>query len=278
MKNIIAKMIFGFLPQKLISKMIGSFARSKMSKFLIKPYSAIYKINLDEIEKPIDEYFSMTEFFTRKLKSGTRNIEKGERFILSPVDGTVSQFGEINNGSIIQAKGIDYTVNELIGDPVQSKRFSNGSFLTIYLSPSDYHRIHMPINGVLSGYSYIPGKLFPVNSIGVEGVDGLFTKNERLITFFDTEIKGISVVKVGAFIVGSVKVSYEHNIPYSSGKCYHERIENGPLFKKGDDLGLFEFGSTVILLFEEKLNFSNDIAIGCKIKMGSLISQFQKER
>lgn len=271
MQKKVAKTFISMLPQKAVSKAVGKFTRSKKSKFLIKPYSKLYKINTQEMEKELTDYSSMTSFFTRKLKDTARPIDYHAASVLSPVDGTISAFGPIHKRSLIQSKGILYTVDKLIGDPALAKRYENGSFLTIYLSPSDYHRIHMPYNGQLQRCTYIPGRLFPVNAIGVEEVKGLFTKNERFISHFSSELGDFALVKVGAFIVGSVKVSYDHHISYKKPKLTHEQFDTSILFKKGEEIGLFEFGSTVILLFEHQYPFTSDIQVGNKITMGTKI-------
>lgn len=267
MKNKTLKSLITIIPHKVISKAAGKFTNSRPSKILIKPYSKLYKINLNEIEKPINEYKNMTEFFTRKLSEGARNFNLQSNIVSSPVDGTVSEFGNINEGSLIQAKGINYTVENLIGDKKLASKYKNGSFITIYLSPKDYHRIHIPLDSKLMSYSYIRGRLFPVNSIGVKEVKGLFTKNERLISNFQYDNSHYSLVKVGAFIVGSVKVNYENNINYKE-KIFIEDIKEDIKFSKGDEIGKFEFGSTIILLFENKIDFSDNIKSGSKINLG----------
>ncbi|EIT86859.1 phosphatidylserine decarboxylase [Fictibacillus macauensis ZFHKF-1] len=269
MKQRMAKQVISMLPQNAISKAAGALGRSKMSRLAIKPYAKLYDIDLSQIEKPVHHYKHLTEFFTRKLQAGARPIANGEKTIVSPVDGTVAQLGFITEGAMIQAKGIDYSVEALLGDRVA--HFQNGSFITIYLSPRDYHRIHMPLAGYITSSTYIPGRLFPVNEIGVNHVQGLFTKNERLITYANTTAGEVAIVKVGAFIVGSVKVGYNEAFK-QGGRDVVKTTHEATHVEKGQELGLFEFGSTVILLFEEgKMTLNHTLKPGSIVKMGEAI-------
>jgi len=274
MKQKLTKHLLSALPQNSLSRTIGKAARSKWSKTFIKPYSKLYNINLEEIEKPIHEYEHMTDFFTRKLASDARTISSDQHAIISPVDGRISQFGHMTEGNLLQAKGISYSTEQLLGSEQDAKHFQNGTFFTLYLSPKDYHRIHMPINGHISHYTYIPGSLFPVNSIGVNEVHGLFTKNERLISLCDTEIGKVAIVKVGAFIVGSVKVDYGQMTTNQKKATFHtQSLPKHPFYQKGEEVGLFEFGSTVVLLFERSLELPN-FQVNDTIKMGQNLAFF----
>ncbi|MDN4073283.1 archaetidylserine decarboxylase [Fictibacillus terranigra] len=271
MKHRVAKLFISMLPQNGISRIAGSFGRSKMSRWYVKPYAKMYDINVSEIEKPIQDYKHLTEFFSRRLKINARPIEQSPASIISPVDGVVSQMGRIQRGTLIQAKGIDYSVHSLLGEA--KKDFDEGSFITIYLSPKDYHRIHMPLDGEITSSTYIPGRLFPVNDIGVNHVKGLFTKNERLITYADTDAGEVAIVKVGAFIVGSVKVVYSEPYKRARRKVLKTAIR-AEHFKKGSEIGHFEFGSTVILLFQNgQIDIDPSIKPGTAVKMGQKIGK-----
>ncbi|MGK0700713.1 archaetidylserine decarboxylase [Priestia flexa] len=252
MINQVVKKIIELLPQNTISRGVGVFGRSSISRRIIKPYSKIYRINLDEMNQPLDSYPNFTAFFTRTLKAEARKVAPNPYTLASPVDGKVAEYGDIKEGTLIQAKGIDYQVEQLLGcTKEEAEKFDGGTFLTIYLSPSDYHRIHMPLAGEVTKATYIPGRLFPVNRIGVEHVPGLFTKNERLVTYIDTKAGQVALVKVGAFIVGSVQVPYgNHTTNVKYGKYYTTSVSNA-FYEKGEEVGLFEFGSTVVLLFEK---------------------------
>ncbi|MBN8435626.1 archaetidylserine decarboxylase [Priestia flexa] len=277
MINQIAKQIIEILPQNAISRGVGVLGRSSISRYIIKPYSKIYKINLDEMEQSLGSYPNFTAFFTRKLKAEAREVAADPYTLSSPVDGKVAEYGDIKEGTLIQAKGIDYRVEQLIGcTKEEAERFDGGTFLTIYLSPSDYHRIHMPLSGAVTKATYLPGRLFPVNRIGVEHVPGLFTKNERLITYVDTQAGTIALVKVGAFIVGSVRVPYgNHTTNVKNGKYYTTSV-NDTFYEKGEEVGLFEFGSTVVLLFErDKVKLTNTLERGTKLKYGEPIGTYK---
>jgi phosphatidylserine decarboxylase len=193
----------------------------------------------------------------------------------------VSQLGDIDQGTIIQAKGKLYSVSELLGEsPELAKRFHGGKFITIYLSPRDYHRIHMPVEGKLVKYSYMPGKLYPVNQLGVEHVDRLFARNERLVTFIETEHIGcVAVVKVGALFVGSVKVAYNTaTTNVKRGRREIRQIAGTPSYAKGQELGLFEFGSTVILVFEQgNIEWADGVRVGSTLLMGQMLAKVKPD-
>lgn len=267
---------FKYIPQNILSKSAGVICSSPLSKPAVRLFAKLYKIDLNESEKELSDYKSMNEFFTRRLKAGARKMEGEANDYVSPVDGTIAEFGKIEEGQLIQAKGIKYKVESLVGEKELAERYKNGHFLTIYLAPSNYHRIHMPTDAAIEGYNYIPGRLFPVNSIGVEHIEGLFTKNERLISILKRSDKKIAVVKIGAFIVGSTKVSYDEVSTNKGLKKtilrYHKKIE----IKKGEELGWFEFGSTVVLLFEkDEIIWNEQVKKGHKIKMGNAIGKRQ---
>lgn len=270
----VAKAVLASMPQNSISRLAGRLARSKFSKKIIGRYAKYFKVDVSEAEKNLEEFNNLTEFFTRKLKAGMRTIDLSPNSIVSPVDGTVSEFGPLQKGSMIQAKGIEYTATSLLGNSKMAERFAHGNFITIYLSPSDYHRIHMPLAGCAETYTYIPGRLFPVNQIGVQNVKGLFVRNERLITYVETEAGLVAIVKVGAFIVGSVKVNYHEEITTNPphGIPTTLPITPAPGYEKGEEIGWFEFGSTVILLFEKgRAEILPELISGMKVRMGEKI-------
>lgn len=262
------------LPKNAISRLAGRFAESRLSKPVIPFYARHYRIDLEQAEKPIAEYRTLTEFFTRRLKRGARPVAAGDRILVSPVDGTASQFGLIRNGTLLQAKGVVYSLEQLLGSREKAALYEGGTFLTIYLSPRDYHRIHTCLAGKVKGYSYIPGSLYPVNPFGVRNVAGLFSKNERLTTYLATPYGEYAIVKVGAAIVGSVRVVYDESLTTNirGGRVTHRSIE-GPSLEKGAELGLFRFGSTVILLFEPGMVTLDDLQEGQFVQMGQRIGE-----
>ena len=262
------------LPKNYVSRLVGRFAGSRLSRRLIPYFARHFGINVEESEFAVKTYGSLTEFFIRKLKPGLRPVAQGDSVVVSPVDGVVSEFGPIKQGVLIQAKGVDYTVLELLGqDKERAQRFANGLFLTIYLSPRDYHRIHVPVAGQVVASTYVPGTLFPVNPFGVRAVKGLFALNERLITYLQGSAGLLALVKVGATIVGSVKVNYASlttNVPRA--KLLTSDYPNGPSYFSGEEVGRFEFGSTVILLFEPG-KVALTLQTGDRVLMGQKIGQ-----
>ncbi|QRG68276.1 archaetidylserine decarboxylase [Brevibacillus choshinensis] len=265
------------LPQNAMSRTMGKITASRFSRLAIQRYIRHYHIDSTVIEKPVSQYRTLKEFFCRRLKPEARPIAPGDHVIVSPVDGTVSQMGDICEGTLIQAKGKEFDVVELLGGSAEeAKRYYGGKFITIYLSPRDYHRIHMPVDGDLIRYCYLPGRLYPVNKLGIENVDRLFARNERLVTYIKTKDMGdLALVKVGALFVGSVKVSYNTattNIKH--GRQTSESIVDTPHYQKGDELGWFEFGSTVILLLESNhLKWAEGIESGKSLLMGQLLAE-----
>lgn len=259
------------LPKNWVSAMAGRFAKSRLSRPAIRPFARKFQINLDEAALPIEAYQTLLDFFIRELKPGVRLIAGGEDLMVSPVDGKVAQFGQLDRGELIQAKGHTYTAAALLANEAEAKRFEGGQYITIYLSPQDYHRIHTPAAGQVVGATYVPGKLWPVNAAGVNRVPGLFAINERLITYLQSKLGRIAMVKVGATIVGSVKVVYDEtlgtNIP--GAQVEMKVITDGPLLEKAAEIGRFEFGSTVILLVEPgDWEWAPEVTHGARLRLG----------
>ncbi|MCE9501719.1 MAG: archaetidylserine decarboxylase [Leptospira sp.] len=277
-------LVLTLLPKNLISKLFGLLSYIRLPRFImipvLKAFSKMYKINVDEAELQIWEYNSLNQFFTRALKAGARIIDSEENAVVSPVDAKVTNFGDINERTLIQAKGNDFSLKDLLGSRKYLDSFINGKFITFYLSPQDYHRIHSPFYGKILGYYYEPGKLFPVNELAVLGIRGLFPKNERLITFLQTEYGKIAVVKVGASNVGKIRVTYDNKMVTNSWLRYSKDVsyENVDiLIQKGSELGRFEMGSTVILIFERDTFDFGDMTHDEKITYGTTIGFFRKK-
>ena len=276
--NRVAYFALKIFPNELATRFVGYISDARVPKLLlavmIEAYSLAFGANLGESEKQIPEFATLNEFFTRKLKPGARKIAPSKTAIISPVDGTVQAFGKIDAGKLIQAKGKDYTLEALLSDEPAAKGFLGGSFITIYLHPRDYHRIHAPLSGGITGYQYVPGSLFPVNSLSLNAVDGLFARNERLITYMETRAGKVAVIKVGACLVGRIRASYCGFVAKSSVKApvkcgFTHKID----VTKGDELGMFELGSTVILLFQkDKIKFGK-MKSGERIMMGESIAR-----
>lgn len=272
------------LPKNLISKIFGIFSVLKLPRFMmipiLKAFAKVYKINLDEAELEIQEYASLNQFFTRALRAEARIIDSAANAIVSPTDSRITSFGDINQSTIIQAKGIDYSVKELLGSEKYYPFFTNGKYITFYLSPQDYHRIHSPFFGQILSYYYEPGKLFPVNDLAVLNIRGLFPKNERLITFLQTEYGKIAVIKVGASNVGKIRVTYDNKIVTNNWIRFskeHEYKDVSIMIDKGSELGRFEMGSTVILVFENDTMDFVSLNLGEKILYGTTVGHFRKK-
>ena len=262
------------LPQHLLSKLMFRFARIRVpwiknsfnSWFVSK-----YKVKLNEAElQDIYEYKNFNDFFTRALKAGSRPLSESK--VVSPVDGVVSQIGSIEKSMIIQAKGKKFSVEALLADSSKDDFYT--SFATIYLSPKDYHRIHMPFDGILKSMKYIPGNLFSVNKRTVENIDQVFARNERLICYFDTEYGEIALVMVGAIFVGSMQTIWEGQItpPYEKSVKTFEYKGREIKLSKGEELGRFNMGSTVILLLPSD-SPSLIISFNQILKMGQSLTE-----
>ncbi len=274
--------LFKIIPKGFISRLMGFLARLYIPGLILNPvivrYCNAYKVKPDEIDYPAAGFKTLDQFFTRKLKPGVHKINAEKDSVVSPVDASIDRFGRINRGSLIQAKGIEYTINDLIPSGMADE-FTDGSFITLYLSPADYHRIHSPAAGNIIGYSFVPGRLFPVREFIVNGINGLFTKNERIISYIKNKNGLIGVCKVGAMNVGRITLSYSDS-GVETNKFIRRKREffyspmDQPAIKKGEELGIFHLGSTVILLFQkDKIKFA-DIKTGRAVRMGEKIASY----
>ena len=263
---LIPKQALTILAGKLASKEAGSLTTS-----VIRWFVGRYNVNMAEAANPdIASYKSFNEFFTRPLKEGARPQAAAD--FISPVDGAISQFGPIERDQIFQAKGHSYSTTALVGgDRKLAEQFENGSFATLYLSPRDYHRIHMPCAGKLTRMIYVPGELFSVNPTTARGVPGLFARNERVVCVFDSEFGPFVLTLVGATIVGSMATVWHGMVnPPRPGVVREWRYdEQNIVLKKGDEMGRFLLGSTVVMLFpKDTLAFNPDWAPTGAIRMG----------
>ncbi len=240
------------LPQHWFSKLMFRFARIEntwLKNIFIDWFVKTYQVNLSEAERErVEDYQHFNDFFTRALKSSVRPIAHSA--IICPVDGIVSQVGTISNAQIIQAKNHHYSVAQLLANDARSGEFEAGFFATIYLSPKDYHRIHMPYDAKLISMSYIPGALFSVNKAAADNIDGLFARNERVVCYFATDFGLCVVILVGAIFVGSMQTVWHGQInpPYAKKIQYFDYLKQNIVLKKGAELGRFNMGSTVIML------------------------------
>jgi len=268
------------LPQHLLSRVMHRLCRCRVSwlkTWLISNVIRHYKVDMSEaVNSDIDSFEHFNAFFTRQLKAEMRPIATGD-VIVSPVDGCISQLGDIQNGRIVQAKGHDYSILELLGgDEPLAAQFHGGQFATIYLSPRDYHRIHMPISGKLTRMRYLPGKLFSVNPLTVRGIPRLFARNERVVTLFDTEVGPVALILVGAIFVGSMETVWhkgEITPPYTRSILDWHYADANIQLAKGEEMGRFNMGSTVILLMPAGASkWAAHWQAEMKIKLGQALS------
>lgn len=252
------------MPKHLLSRAVGLLAAAnagKVTTSLIELFIKQYNVDMEEAAEPDPaKYKSFNEFFTRPLKEGIRPIADGKDAFVYPVDGAISQFGEIVKDRIFQAKGHDYSLDALLGGlGTHSKHFENGQFMTIYLSPRDYHRIHMPVEGTLTDMTFVPGELFSVNPLTTENVPGLFARNERVVSLFDTPYGKMAMVLVGATIVASIETVWAGTVAPKGQQIQHTSYQENQTISlaKGEEMGRFKLGSTVVMLFEkDMLEFS----------------------
>ncbi|MCW8924165.1 MAG: archaetidylserine decarboxylase [Gammaproteobacteria bacterium] len=271
---------FYVLPHHGISWCIFKLARIKsrpLKDFFIRIYTKFNAVNMEEaaIEDKY-AYESLNAFFTRALKPECRPFDDTENSWLCPVDGTVSQAGKIENGRVFQAKGHDYSLLELVGgDENLTAPFQNGNFATIYLSPRDYHRIHMPVAGELTNMSYIPGRLFSVAGHTVKTVPRLFARNERVVCFFDTEHGPMVMILVGAINVSATETVWHGLVTPKNKKVSHFDYKKGEVsLERGAEMGRFNLGSTVIVLSTEQFELDALMTPGNKVKLGQRLGYF----
>ncbi len=264
------------LPHHLVSRVVYKLTRieSRFVPAAIRQFAKLFDINLAEAShSEPDHYKTFNQFFTRTLKDGAREISSAAHQFCSPVDGRVSQLGAINDGTIVQAKGHSYTVADLLGArPEDVSPFTNGSFATLYLSPRDYHRIHMPLSGDLCSMHYIPGRLFSVAPHTVRVVPRLFARNERVVTIFNTDAGKVAMVLVGAINVAAIETVWAGLItpPTQTQIIYKDYEASSCKLQKGEEMGRFNMGSTVILLMQNG-SFRADLNAGDPVQMGQFL-------
>lgn len=246
--------------RKWIASLTGKFSHSKLSRLIIPKFAKAYGIPIEEAEKELKEYATLNEFFTRKLKPGQRPISTEADVMVSPVDSLITAMGKIDAGTILNVKGQDYSLDEILHHSPRAETYRHGYFFVLYLSPTDYHRIHTPVAGKKLEFEHVKGKVYPVNDHGMRNMRQVLSRNERLITYIEHAGGEVAVVKVGAMNVSSIKYS----------------VPDAMEWKLGDDFAYFEFGSTVVLLTEnDTFEVSPNVEIGTKVKMGQALGHFK---
>ncbi|WP_271079269.1 archaetidylserine decarboxylase [Aurantiacibacter sp. MUD61] len=268
------------VPHHAVSRFAGKFAGSTtpwIKDSLIRRFIASYDVDMSEAARPVEAYDSFNDFFTRELKPGARPLADSQTHVLSPADGAVSQIGRITEGRIFQAKGREFTAAQLLGgDAEAAEKFAGGHFATIYLSPKDYHRVHMPAEGDLRSTRYVPGDLFSVNQVTAENVDGLFARNERLACLFDCARGSFASVMVGAMIVAGIETVWGGREAAHSPEAREFGFSSGThKLEAGAEMGRFFLGSTVVLLFEPgTLEWDSALKAGDSVRMGQAIGRW----
>jgi len=276
------------MPKHAISRLVGKLAAAKMGWLttkLISMFIKAYGINMNEAKlKKASDFDTFNNFFTRELEEGARTIDNDESTICYPVDGAISQQGDIIDGQLIQAKGFNYSVTSLLGgDEKTAAPFQGGKFSCIYLAPKDYHRIHMPMAATLREMIYVPGELFSVNPLTARNVPDLFARNERVVAIFDTEMGELAMVLVGATIVASIETTWAGTVTPPAGKDifrwqYPKDGADAITFNKGDEMGRFKLGSTVVSTFAPKMldDFAPDAGPGTVTRLGEVYASLDK--
>ncbi len=274
------------LPKNAISRAMGWLASRRLPGPLQRLELALFVrlagVDVDELARPLGEYASLQQFFTRALAPGARPLEGGEEILVSPCDGAWGMAGRIEGGTILQVKGRPYRVAELLGGEERARAFEGGEYATLYLSPRDYHRFHAPAAGRITRLVYRPGDLWPVNAIGLLGVEGVFARNERLCAWLEVEPGGpaaeagaIAMVAVGATMVGSVRLAFDALRTNRAGAAPEDRALGalGPKVARGEEWGHFEFGSTIVLLVPPGLYRLEPKPIGTPLRLGRAIGR-----
>lgn len=275
MRNYLYKLLQQLSPQQSLTQLFGALANAShpsLKRFLIRSFMQHYSIDLQEalITDP-DQYATFNAFFTRQLQPNARIIDDAANTIISPVDGKIAQIGDIVAGKMIQAKQFDFDLISLLTDATLANYFVNGKFATLYLAPHNYHRVHMPLAGKLIKTIYVPGKLFSVNLRTASLIPDLYSRNERLICIFETAIGQMAVILVGAMIVGNIQTVWT-TTPTVTKTIRHEYFSGNVSLKKGEELGYFQLGSTVILLFaDQTINWEKFLSVETIIRMGECI-------
>jgi phosphatidylserine decarboxylase len=274
------------LPERGLSRAFGSAADIPLARpvrrVVLGSFARTMGIDLSEAELPLEEYPTLNAFFVRRLRQGVRSWPSSPTTLACPVDGVVGRIGTIAAGRAVQAKGHTYSVGEMLANGGEARRFEGGRFVTVYLSPRHYHRIHTPIPGEIRRATYVPGALYPVNAPAVLHVRGLFARNERLITYVDGALGRVAVVAVGAYNVGRISAAFD---PFWTGTGRDAWVTNrrtpSPLERRydppvpavaGEEIMAFHLGSTIVLLVEPGVELNPRLEPGAEIRVGEPLS------
>ncbi|WP_413557134.1 archaetidylserine decarboxylase [Bdellovibrio sp. HCB209] len=264
------------LPKRQLSRLVGKIMHFEGPKWwarlTIKGFASWYNIALDEAEKPYTEYRSIGDFFVRHLKQGIRPV--GTSWAVHPADSVITQASPINEGTLIQAKGHTYTLKDFTQDADCENKWGEGFFMTYYLCPTDYHRVHSPVEGMITNVRLMPGELWPVNEWSTTNVKNLFSVNERVLVEIETDLGPVGVMFVGATNVGHIVLSFDESIRGNQSDdlvMKSKRYTPGIPVKKGDELGMFRMGSTIVMLYPRvfKEKFQNELNLGPSVRVNA---------
>lgn len=283
----VALMLLGRLPQAALSRGLGHVADvripPRLRPAILGRVARALGIDVSEAEHPLTEYGSLNELFVRRLRPGARTWPHDSTTIASPVDGILGQLGPVTGGAVIQAKGRTYRAADLLGG-IDGERFANGSFITIYLSPRHYHRIHSPVEGVVTAAWHLPGALLPVNEPAVTHIDNLFPRNERLVCAMDGALGGVAVVAVGAYNVGRISAAFDTKWSGARGEGWvtnrpggaaaeSRRYDPPVAMSQGAELMAFHLGSTIVMLTERRMQLDPAMTAGREVRMGVILAR-----
>lgn len=271
------------VPQQHLSRLLGRFWRIPLPPLLRKPalsvFARAFDVNVSEAERPLGAYRSVHDFFTRRLKADARAVCRDVHSVCSPVDGRIVEVGHVGKGKVLNVKGTQLSLVDLLVDRRLAVALEGGPYLVVYLSPSDYHRVHSPVSGSVVAWHHIPGKLFSVNAASLRREPGLFTQNERLVTVIEGDEAGpCACVMVAAFGVGNITLSCDaevetHRRGFVPDTIRSQRFLSPPSVERGAELGIFHLGSTVIAVFAPQRVVLSPLDPGTRVRVGQVIGQ-----
>lgn len=269
------------LPQQALTALAHRISNSALlARPMIAAFRRLFDVTLDEYQVPTEGFATFDRFFTRRLRPGARGWPEADGVIASPCDGRLSQLGAVCHGSLVQAKGRKFRLADLLADESLAERLAGGRFATIYLAPSDYHRVHMPLNGTLVAQTRVPGRLFSVSDATARTVDRLYARNERLVAEFDTDHGPMAVVMVAALLVAGIETAWNPDGPTRPGRQVNRsRVDPSLPMHRGDEFGTFHWGSTVIVILPERAPaWRDDLAPGVRLVLGQPLSREPEPR
>lgn len=263
------------VPQHALTALAYRVSNSALlARPMITAFRRLFDVALDDYQVPTEGFATFDRFFTRRLRPGARRWPEADGVVASPCDGRLSQFGAVRDGNLVQAKGREFRLADLLADGDLARRLAGGRFATIYLAPSDYHRVHMPLNGTLVAETRVPGRLFSVSDATSRSVERLYARNERLVAQFDTEHGPMAVVMVAALLVAGIETAWAPDGPTRPGRQLESRrIEPSVPMQRGDEFGTFHWGSTVIVVLPERAPaWRDDLEPGMPVALGQALS------